>query len=52
MAKKYVSSIDLNKHEIQNAVIQNLAAAPTSPKKGQKYFDTVLNKEGCYDGTS
>lgn len=39
--------------ELRNAVVQNLAAAPTSPApvKGQVYFDTTSNQQGYYNGT-
>ncbi len=51
MSKKFLTSIDLNKNEIQSAVIQNLSSAPASPVKGLVYFDTTLNKLGAYDGS-
>lgn len=53
MALKYVSSIDLNLNQLLNAVVQNLASAPTSGnKKGRVYFDTSTNKPYWYNGST
>lgn len=52
MAQKYLVSIDLNKNELQNARIQNLATAPNAPFTGQVYFDTVLATSREWSGTA
>lgn len=52
MAKKYGSPIDLNKNELQNARVHNLAADPSSPVLGQIYFNTVSNKKRTYNGAT
>ena len=38
---KFLTSIDLSQNEIQNAIMQPLAAPPSNPKLGQIYFNSI-----------
>ena len=44
--------INLNQNELRNAVIGNLGTAPTSPKAGQQYYDTVTSDLLTWNGTA
>lgn len=52
MAKQFLTNLNLNKNELQNAKIQNLAAAPSAPVTGQIYFNTVDSALNVYDGAA
>ena len=54
MALKYLTHIDLNKNQLQNAVIHPLGTAPSSPTEGQIYYDSTVGdkKVYIYDGSA
>lgn len=51
MAREFLTGLNLNKNELLNARVQNLAVAPPNPVKGQVYFDTVYEALRAYDGS-
>lgn len=49
---KFLSSVEFNKNEAKEIVIQPLASAPSSPLLGQIYFNTTDNKTYRYTGSN
>jgi hypothetical protein len=52
MAIKFLDSIDITGGEIQNVLVQNLAADPTGLGAGQIYYNTASNALKYYNGSS
>lgn len=48
MARKFLTPIDLNRLELQNAVVQNLATDPESAVDGQIYYNTASDRLRLY----
>lgn len=54
MAKSFLTAINLNKNELQNARLQNLTSDPATGQSvaGQIYFNTTSNTFKYFDGTA
>ena len=52
MARKFLTPIDLNQLELQNAVIQNLGSDPGSGVEGQLYYNSNANELRVFDGSN
>lgn len=52
MARKFLTPINLNQLELQNAVIQNLGSNPETGVEGQVYYNSNANELRVYDGAS
>lgn len=50
--RKFIANIDLNKNQLLNAVLQNLATAPGTPLAGQMYYNTTDNTAYQWNGTA
>ena len=48
MARKFLTPIDLNRLELQNAVVHNLATDPESAVDGQIYYNTASDRLRVY----
>ena len=48
MALEYYNHIDLNKNQLQNAVIHPLGSAPGSASEGQIYYDSTAGDKQVY----
>ena len=49
---KFLNNLNLNKNQIQNALMHPLAVAPSSPKEGQMYYNTNDKMLYYYNGTA
>lgn len=52
MAKQSMVSLDLNKNQILNVALQNLATPPANPVSGQIYFNTQDDVPYIWDGSA
>lgn len=48
MAIKFLNDVDFVKNSLKNAVVENISTAPSSPVKGQLYFDNSNGDNNLY----
>ncbi len=51
MARQFLTALNLNKNELQNARIQNLATDPANGVEGQVYYNTAAHEMRVFNGT-
>ena len=52
MARSFLTSIDLNNNELQNARVHYVATAPSTPVAGQIYYNSSSNKLFVYNSST
>ncbi len=52
MARKFLTSIDLNSNELIKAVVQNATSDPGTGKAGQLYYNTADDVLKVYSGSA
>lgn len=52
MSRNVLVNLNMNGNEIQNVVMQVLAAAPSNPKMGQYYYNSASKKAFQWDGSA
>ena len=52
MSRSFLTGLNLNKNELLNARIQNLANPPSNPVTGQIYYDTDTDQINVWDGVA
>jgi len=48
MSRKFLTNLDLGKNQLIQAAVENLASAPSSPVKGQLYYNTTGGDDTLY----